>query len=171
MDHVYEILVRAWDKLPQLLLTLIFGYIVIRLVKAAVHGLIRVSRANAAMKGIIIQVIDVGLWIFLAAAILQQIGLTQVALALSSTVAIAGLAISMGASVFIQDMLSGVFLAQDPDFNVGDKLKVGDIEGVVERMDARKIRLRDEKGRLHIFPNSNFDKNPWIVIEKKGKNR
>ncbi|HUD20991.1 MAG TPA: mechanosensitive ion channel domain-containing protein, partial [Candidatus Saccharimonadales bacterium] len=170
MDGVYNVLLCAWDKLPQLILTLIFGYLLIVIIKSVVHGLIKVSRANAAMKGILMQVIDIGLWIFLLAALLQQVGLTQVAFALSSTVAIAGIAVSVGGSSLIQDLFSGIFLAQDPDFNVGDRLKVGDIEGLIEQMDARKIRLRDDKGRLHVFPNSSFDKNPWIVLEKRGKN-
>jgi small-conductance mechanosensitive channel len=99
---------------------------------------------------------------------LQQIGLPQVALALSSTVAIAGLAIATGSSVFIQDLVSGLFLAQDPDFNVGDRIKVLDLEGTVERMDARKIRMRDDKGLLHVLPNSTFDKSSWSVIQRKG---
>jgi small-conductance mechanosensitive channel len=168
-DHIFEIGVKAWDKLPALLLTLIVGYLLIRLLKSIVHSLVRVSRANAAMKGILINVIDVALWIFLLAAILQQIGLTQVAFALSSTVAIAGIAISVGSSAFIQDLVSGIFLAQDPDFNPGDEVKIQDVVGVIERMDARKIRLRDSKGQLHVFPNSTFDKTAWIVINRKSK--
>lgn len=168
-DHIFEIAVRAWDKLPQLLLTLLVGYLLIKFLKSVVHGVIRVSRANAAMKGILMNVIDVALWIFLLAALLQQVGLTQVAFALSSTVAIAGVAISVGSSAFIQDLVSGVFLAQDPDFNPGDEISVNDVVGVVERMDARKIRLRDKKGQLHVFPNSTFDRSAWIVINRKNR--
>lgn len=168
-DHVFEIGLKAWDKFPALLLTLIVGYLLIRLLKGIIHGLVRVSRANVAMKGILLSVIDVALWIFLLAALLQQIGLTQVAFALSSTVAVAGIAISVGSSAFIQDLVSGIFLAQDPDFNPGDEVKIEDVVGVVERMDARKIRIRDDKGQLHIFPNSLFDKTAWIVINRKSK--
>jgi len=167
-EHTFAIAVRAWDKLPQLLLTLIIGYIVIKIIKAIIHGLIKVSKTNQAMKGILMSVIDIALWMFLFAAIMQQIGLPQVALALSGTVAIAGLAIATGSSVFIQDLVSGLFLAQDPDFNVSDRIRITDVEGVIERMDARKIRLRDDKGLLHIFPNSTFDKGAWIVIQRKG---
>lgn len=167
-DRLFRIGVIAWDKLPQLLLTLIVGFFVIKIIKAVIHGLIHVSKTNSAMKGILMSVIDIALWMFLFAALLQQIGLPQVALALSSTVAIAGLAIATGSSVFIQDLVSGLFLAQDPDFNVGDRIKVLDLEGIVERMDARKIRMRDDKGLLHIFPNSTFDKSAWTVIQRKG---
>jgi small-conductance mechanosensitive channel len=167
-DRLFRIGVAAWDKLPQLLLTLIVGYIVIKIIKAVIYGVIRVSKTNSAMKGILMSVIDIALWMFLFAALLQQIGLPQVALALSSTVAIAGLAIATGSSVFIQDLVSGLFLAQDPDFNVGDRIKVLDLEGTVERMDARKIRMRDDKGLLHVLPNSTFDKSSWSVIQRKG---
>jgi small-conductance mechanosensitive channel len=168
-DRLFAIFVKAWDKVPELLLTLIVGFIVIKIIKAILHGVIQVTRANRAMKGILMSVIDVALWIFLVAALLQQVGLTQIALALSSTVAIAGIAISVGSSAFIQDLVSGLFLAQDTDFNTGDRIKVKDVEGMVERMDARKIRVRDEKGNLHIFPNSVFDKEAWIVLNEKNK--
>lgn len=169
VDHLIEITVKVWDKLPQLLLTLVVGFIVIQIIKTVVHGAIRVTRANLALKGILISVIDIALWIFLVAAILQQIGLTQIALALSSVVAISALAISAGSTAFVQDLISGIFLAQDPDFNVGDRVKVNDIEGELERMDARKVRLRDDKGQLHIFPNSTFDRAAWVVLLKKTK--
>jgi small-conductance mechanosensitive channel len=167
-DSLFRIGVKAWDKLPQLLLTLIVGYVFIKIIKAVIHGAIKVSHANSAMKGILVSVVDVALWIFLIAAILQQVGLTQIALALSSTVAIAGIAISVGAGAFVADLVSGLFLAQDKDFNTGDIIKVGEVAGLVERMDARKIRIRDEEGNLHIFPNSLFDKEPWVVLQKKG---
>jgi small-conductance mechanosensitive channel len=167
VDRVVEIGAAAWDKLPQIILTLIVGWLLIKLIKAILHGVIRVSRANAAMKGILMSVVDVGLWILVLAAVFQQIGLSQVALALSGTVAIAGIAISVGSSSLIQDLVSGLFLAQDPDFNVGDTIEVKDVVGKVERMDARKVRIRDEKGRLHIYPNSVFDKEAWAVRENR----
>lgn len=168
-DRIVELFARAWDKLPAVLLTVILGYLAIKTVKYFLHGVIRVSRANVALKSVLISVIDVALWILVIAAILHQIGLTQIALALSGTVAIAGIAISIGSSVFIQDMVAGIFLAQDPDFNVGDTIEVKDLVGTVERMDARKVRIRDDKNRLHIYPNSAFDKEAWIVQEKKDK--
>ncbi len=168
-DSIFRIGVRAWDKLPQLLLTIVVGYLLIKLIKWALHSAIRVTHANNSMKGILISVIDVALWIFLVAALLQQVGLTQISLALSSTVAIAGIAISVGSSAFIQDLVSGLFLAQDKDFNTGDIIRVGEVAGLVERMDARKIRIRDEQGDLHVFPNSMFDKEAWVVLQKRAK--
>jgi len=166
-DRLFEIGLKSWEKLPDLVLTLIFGYIVIKVIKSLVIGVISFSRANSALKGILFSVLDVVMWILLIAVMLQQIGLTQISIALSGAVAISALAISAGSAAFVQDLVAGIFLSQDSDFNAGDLLRVGEIEGVVERMDARKIRLRDEKGKLHIFPNSFFDKSTWIVLKKR----
>lgn len=166
-DRIFELLAKSWDRLPQLLLTLIVGFIVIKLVKAFLHGLIGYSKANSALKGILLSVLDVALWIFLVAALLQQVGLTQISLALSGTVAISALALSAGSTAFVQDLVAGIFLAQDPDFNPGDRIKIEDVEGTVERMDARKIRIRDDRGQLHIFPNSHFDRSAWTTLKKR----
>ncbi len=166
-DRIIELMGKAWDKLPQLLLTLIVGYIVLKIVVAVVGGLIKVSHAKQALKDILLSVINLALWLLLIAALLQQAGLTQLAFAVSGFVAVAGLAVTAGAGSLVQDLISGVFLSQDPDFNVGDELKLGDIDGIIEKMDARKIRLRDKKGQLHVLPNSTFDKAPWVVLTKR----
>lgn len=166
-DRIFGLVAHAADKAPELILTFIVGFIVIKFVKLLIHGAIRVSRANEALKGILMSVIDIALWVFLLAAMLSQVGLTQIAFALSGSVAIAGIAISAGSASFVQDLVSGLFLAQDPDFNVGDVLKVHEVEGTVERMDGRKIRLRDKNGLLHVFSNSTFDKEPWVVVQKR----
>ncbi len=166
-DRIVEIFGHAWERLPQLLLTFILGYFLMKVVLMVVGGLIRVSHAKRALKDILMSIFSMALWLLLIAAMLQQVGLTQIAFALSGFVAIAGLAVTAGASALFQDLISGVFLAQDPDFNVGDELKVGEVEGIIEKMDARKIRLRDKKGLLHVLPNSMLDKASWVVLNKR----
>ncbi len=167
VDKLASVVLNAWDKLPQLLLTFLVGFLAVKLFSALLSGFIRVSRAKQALKDILMSVINVSLWLLLIAALLQQMGLTQLAFALSGFVAVAGLAITAGTSSMVQDLISGLFLAQDPDFNVGDRLKINEVEGIIEKMDARKIRLRDSDKRLHVIPNSTLDKSAWVVLDKK----
>lgn len=166
-NRVWQLLERSWEKLPEIVLTVIVGYLAIKIIKAVLFSLIRVTRANQAMKGILLSVVDIGLWVLLLAALLHQVGLTQLSLALSGSVVVLGLAVSTGSAAFVQDLVSGLFLAQDPDFSVGQKVKVAEVEGVVEKMDARKVRIRDDSGNLHIYPNSTFDRSSWIVKNRK----
>ena len=162
----YSVLI---DKLPNLLITIIVGYAVILLIRITLKKVFRISFGNKALKDIILSTIDIGLWILFLAAILQEIGLGQIALILSSSVAILGLAVSMGSTSFVSDLIAGIFLAQDRSFHIGERIKIEDTEGHIEKMDARKVRIRDDKGNLHIFPNSIFDKTHWVVIIKEDK--
>ena len=155
------------DRLPNLLITIVVGYAVILIVRFLLKRLFRISFGNKALKDIILSTIDIALWILFMALVLQQLGLNQVALALSGSVAVIGLAVSMGSSSFIADLIAGIFLAQDRSFHIGERIKVNDIEGHIEKMDARKVRIRDDEGNLHIYPNSIFDKAPWVVLVNK----
>jgi len=75
--------------------------------------------------------------------------------------------LATGASGMASDIISGVFLARDHDFDLGYKIKVGGIEGIVQQIDIRKIRIVDDLGNTHIFPNTKLDKDGWQVISRE----
>jgi small conductance mechanosensitive channel len=80
-----------------------------------------------------------------------------------------GLALGAGGATLASDILAGIFLAQDKDFNVGDEISAGEkpTEGILESMDMRRIRVRDKDGRLHVIPNSIIERKEWVVLTKK----
>ena len=49
---------------------------------------------------------------------------------------------------------------------VGDEVIVGETptSGVIESMDARRTRLRDDNGVLHVIPNSVVERKEWILL-------
>ncbi len=66
---------------------------------------------------------------------------------------IVGLALSLGAQTLIKDFIGGVLILVENQFVVGDTIRVGEIEGTVERITLRATYLRHLEGRLHIVPN------------------
>ena len=66
---------------------------------------------------------------------------------------IAGLAVGLGAQNLINDMVSGFFILFEELFLVGDFVKIDEAEGVVESIDLRTTRIRDNAGRHHIVRN------------------
>ena len=66
---------------------------------------------------------------------------------------IAGLAVGLGAQNLIDDMVSGFFILFEEHFLVGDFIQIGDAEGIVESIDLRTTRIRDNAGRHHIIRN------------------
>jgi len=66
---------------------------------------------------------------------------------------ILGLAIGFGAQSLVKDVISGFFILLEDQYGVGDSVKIGDLEGVVEHMTLRITILRNFEGHVHVIPN------------------
>jgi small-conductance mechanosensitive channel len=65
-----------------------------------------------------------------------------------------GLGISFGAQSIFKDMLNGIFILLEDQYNVGDVIKVSGLTGTVEYLTLRLTKLRDGDGTLYMVPNS-----------------
>ncbi|NMB07427.1 MAG: mechanosensitive ion channel family protein, partial [Tissierellia bacterium] len=73
-----------------------------------------------------------------------------------ATAGIGGLAIGFGAQSLVKDIITGFFILFEDQFSVGDYVKIGEYEGVVEELGVRVTKIRAFSGELHIIPNSNI---------------
>jgi small conductance mechanosensitive channel len=73
---------------------------------------------------------------------------------LLASAGIAGVAIGLAAQNIVKDMLNGVLILVEDQFNVGDKVHVAGVAGTVEAMTLRKTTIRDDDGTLYVVPNS-----------------
>lgn len=153
-------------RIPVAIAALLFGWVLIKLASWLVHFLLGFAHLPRGLKGILLSLVDAVLWVFLIIGLLQVLGLNNIALAFTGTIAAAGLALGLGAQSLVGDILAGVFLAQDRDFSVGDRVKAGEnTEGVIESMDMRRIRIRGKNGQLHVLPNSVVERREWVLLE------
>lgn len=67
---------------------------------------------------------------------------------------VAGVAIGLAAQNLVRDMLNGIIILLEDQFNVGQNVKIAGVAGVVESMTLRKTILRDSDGTLYVVPNS-----------------
>ncbi len=72
---------------------------------------------------------------------------------LLATAGIAGLAISFGAQSVVKDVITGAMIIMEGQYAIGDVVKVGDVSGLVEKINLRTTVLRDIRGVVHIIPN------------------
>jgi small-conductance mechanosensitive channel len=68
-----------------------------------------------------------------------------------------GLAIGFGAQSLVKDLISGFFILWENSVRVGDVVEVAGVAGLVEEVELRTIKLRDESGNLHVVPNGVID--------------
>lgn len=65
---------------------------------------------------------------------------------------IVGVAIGFGSQTLIKDIISGLFFLLDDAVRLGEYIQVGSLEGAVEKISLRSLRLRHPRGRLHTIP-------------------
>lgn len=83
--------------------------------------------------------------------ILKEIGIDPTPILAGA--GIVGLAVGLGAQNLINDMVCGFFILFEEHFLVGDFIRLGQAEGIVESIDLRTTRIRDNAGRHHIVRN------------------
>jgi small-conductance mechanosensitive channel len=156
-------------RIPGAVVELLFGFVLIRLLSWIAQAFIGLVRLPKGLKGILISLVDALLWIFLAIVVLQSLGLHDIAIIFSGSLAAVGLAVAAGGSSLAADILGGIFLAKDRDFNIGDEVIAGEDKttGVIEAMDMRRTRIRAIDGKLHVIPNSVIERKEWVLLAKK----
>jgi small-conductance mechanosensitive channel len=75
-----------------------------------------------------------------------------------------GVAIGLGAQSLVKDVLSGIFMLVEDQYGVGDTVKVGDVEGSVEKVGLRVTTVRDGSGTLWFLRNGEI-----LVVGNKSK--
>jgi small conductance mechanosensitive channel len=149
-------------KLPHLLVVAAIAFVLMRLLHLITFHMIRVAERNSATPAHSAQVKTVagvvrttGLAIILVIAGLQILDTLGVNLApLLASAGIAGIAVGLAAQNIVKDMLNGILILIEDQFNVGDTVRLAGLSGVVEAMTLRKTTVRDADGTLYIVPNS-----------------
>ncbi len=150
------------SKLPHLILVAIIAIILNRLLRLITARMIRVAEQHASGQIRVSQVRTLaGVIRTTGVAIIASIVGLQVLAAMGMNLApllasagVAGVAIGLAAQNIVRDMLNGVLILIENQFNVGDTVRVAGVAGVVEGMTLRKTTVRDADGTLYMIPNS-----------------
>jgi small-conductance mechanosensitive channel len=171
-----EHIVRIGQGLQAHLLIAVFdllvGLLIIRLLVRAMRLILKFTHIQTGLRYVLTSIVETFLWIFLTITLLNELGFKDVLLPFAGSIAFIGIAMAAGGSILLSDIIAAIFLARDSDFNVGDEVKVGwdpQTQGIIERMDARRIRIRDKDGVLHVIPNSVVERKEWIVLSRRSE--
>ena len=88
-------------------------------------------------------------------AVLQILTLFNIAYGpLLASAGIVGVGIGLGAQSLFKDIINGVFVLVEDQYNVGEVVKIASLTGTVENLTLRTTTLRDGDGTVYIIPNS-----------------
>lgn len=63
-----------------------------------------------------------------------------------------GLALSFGSQALVKDVVSGIFFIAEDAFRIGEYISTGNLQGTVEQIAIRSVRLRHHNGPVHTVP-------------------
>ena len=73
---------------------------------------------------------------------------------LLASAGVAGVAIGLAAQTIVKDVINGMLVLIEDQYNVGDVVTIAGISGFVESMSLRKTTIRGFDGTLYLVPNS-----------------
>ena len=150
------------NGLPKIVVALLIGFVLQRLVLFFVKRLRRRADCmvgnsqRAAQLRTVAGIVRATAYAMIAFyVLLQTLGAIGVPLGpFIASAGVIGLGISFGAQSIFKDMLTGIFILIEDQYNVGDVVKIAGLQGTVEDLTLRVTKLRDGDGTLYIVPNS-----------------
>jgi len=160
-DWHNDIVVMVRDRLPKVAVTLlllliaqrVIRFFVNRMDRLALHNAIPARGAQLRTMATLIRGTSYSVLGFMA--FLQILDLFAIPYTgLLASAGILGVGIGLGAQSLCKDILNGIFIFIEDQYNVGETVKIASLTGTVEDLTLRLTRLRDGDGTLYIIPNS-----------------
>jgi small conductance mechanosensitive channel len=161
-DWHNDIILLIQNKLPKFLAVLLIVYVLHRLVLFFVKRLRRRAdhqvgnfhrAAQLRTMAAIIRATSYSVFGFIV--FLQVLNLVDIRYEpLLASAGILGIAVGLGAQSIFKDMLNGVLILVEDQYNVGEIVSLAGLKGTVEDLSLRRTTVRDADGTLYIIPNS-----------------
>ncbi|MBI2860105.1 MAG: mechanosensitive ion channel [Chloroflexi bacterium] len=109
------------------------------------------AKRSQTLSSILTGVIGIAIGLIAFFMVLAEVGVNIAPLLAGAGVV--GIAIGFGAQSLIRDILNGLFILMEDQYNKGDVVKIAGIGGLVEDVNLRRTVLRDLDGIVHTIPN------------------
>ncbi len=151
------------QDVPKILVILVQSLVLLWLLRITTRRLRKVSKRQSFPTGLRAQQLStlagviggVGIFIVIFMALIQILDVFKIDVKpLIASAGVVGLAIGFGAQTLVKDVINGFFILLENQYDVGDAVKIGGVQGTVENMTLRRTVLRDSDGAVHTVPNS-----------------
>lgn len=170
-ERTLQALQRGWHNdildfvqydLPRILVVLILAFVLQRIVRFFVGRMVKLAdrqvgnsqrasqlRTMAAIIRATAYAV-IGFIVLLHVLSVFSINLTP----LLASAGVLGVGVGLGAQSIFKDMINGILILVEDQYNVGESVKIAGLSGSVVDMSLRCTTLRDGDGTLYIIPNS-----------------
>jgi len=164
--HWQEVIVKPLTVVMVLLVAVLIAWLGSRIIRrwvgAAAHKAVaHADSPRASARALTLTSLLANVWrgvivVIALFVVLGTIGLNLTPLLAGATVI--GATLGFGAQSMVRDLLAGVLLTVEGQFDIGDTIMVGDTTGTVEDLTLRVTRLRSDDGTVWYVPNGEIRK-------------
>ncbi|MCX2740601.1 mechanosensitive ion channel family protein [Pontibacter anaerobius] len=170
---------EGWGAQIVLMLPNIFVALILLIITFYVAGFVRdwlgkfINRFShsAALNNLILTLLHIGMLMVGFFFVLSVLNLDKVVISLLAGVGIIGLALGFAFQDIAANFISGVIIAVQKPFGVGDNIETNDYFGTIERITLRTIDIRQVTGELVRLPNKMVFENPMTNFSIYGTRR
>lgn len=152
-----RLLLSAADWLPRLALALLL-LLLIRLAAGwtarTVHHLLEPSDLGPSLSAFLVRVARITVFVLGLVALLFVLNLDDLAFSFIAGLGITGILLAFALQEIAKNLAAGLLLLFQRPFNIGDRIRLGDHEGVVQDIGLRATYLRTDDNREVILPNA-----------------
>ncbi|WP_018476331.1 mechanosensitive ion channel family protein [Pontibacter roseus] len=171
LDTWGEQLVLMLPNLFVALILLILTFYVARLIRNGLDKVIGRISHSPALNNLISALLYMGLLAVGFFFVLSVLQLDKVVVSLLAGVGIIGLALGFAFQDIAANFISGIIIAVQKPFGVGDMIETNDYFGVIERVTLRTLDIRQPTGELVRLPNKMVFENPVTNFSINGFRR
>lgn len=157
MGDVANIFRLFVDNIPKILKALTY-VVVIQLLSRGIRYLLKISLKRTTKGQTVLNLLDSFIKYFAAIAciwlVLSSLGVDTTTLLASA--GILALVIGLGAQSLITDILSGLFIIFENEFEVGDIVVIDNFRGKIQEIGVRTTHVLDVAGNIKIINNSDI---------------
>lgn len=171
LENWGEHLILMLPNLVVAIILLIITFIVARFIRNGLDRVIGRISHSAALNNLISTLLYIALLSIGFFFVLSVLQLDRVVVSLLAGVGIIGLALGFAFQDIAANFISGIIIAVQKPFGVGDMIETNDFFGVIERVSLRTLDIRKPSGELVKLPNKMVFENPVTNYSSSGTRR
>lgn len=158
-DTLYLWLLSFAENLPNIIMAfaiIILFYLLSSFISKWAKNALGKARLHASFKIMLISLLRIFIIVFGVFFALGIVGLDKTVMSLMAGVGVIGLALGFAFKDLASNLISGIFIAIQNPFDIGDTIKINNITGVVEVIRLRDTVLNAGNGQKIYIPNKTF---------------
>ncbi|MDO6390771.1 mechanosensitive ion channel [Pontibacter sp. BT731] len=166
-----EHLILMLPNIVVAIILMIITFVVARFIRNGLDKVIGRISHSAALNNLISTILYIALLAVGFFFVLSVLQLDKVVISLLAGVGIIGLALGFAFQDIAANFISGIIIAVQKPFGVGDMIETNDYFGVIERVSLRTLDIRQPSGELVKLPNKMVFENPVTNYSNGGTRR